>query len=374
MAKILDKQWPACLAGKHQFVKGRCGRCGEPEPKPAEDSKRTRLHAALDRVLSVPEKHQLRIAKQTLKYSDAGASIMGGPSKEEAREIILRLTGRPAKEEAEDRRTKLHAALDRAMDGYGFRKDGRCKRCLGTGSIQVAQGKAGIIQCPACKGIGKKAEDATTLNYAPPPKKPRLLTSFLSEKGGAGITAPKPMSAKDEAPRARLAELERKLNSGTLSKHGYEETLAEVKTLRQLLKGETLAKDALFPDTLKGCEAGIKYYEDQLAKAKRGVVPGGIKPSDYIDTCTRQLASYKEWLKEYQKRAKDASPFDRDTDAGSAMQILREKRRQINMTPVKIAEKYGYDLQFVKDVLNGKYGYTETELKRVLDKVVEPVS
>lgn len=46
--------------------------------------------------LSVPEKHQLKIAIQTLKYSDAGARIMGGPTKEEAREIIKKLTGKNA--------------------------------------------------------------------------------------------------------------------------------------------------------------------------------------------------------------------------------------------------------------------------------------
>ena len=44
--------------------------------------------------LSVPEKHQLRVARMTLTYSDVGARIMGGPSKEESRAIILRLTGR----------------------------------------------------------------------------------------------------------------------------------------------------------------------------------------------------------------------------------------------------------------------------------------
>jgi len=48
--------------------------------------------------LSVPEKHQLRVARQTLKMSDVGARIMGGPSKDEARRIILDLTGKPAKE------------------------------------------------------------------------------------------------------------------------------------------------------------------------------------------------------------------------------------------------------------------------------------
>jgi len=46
------------------------------------------------RSLSVPEQHQLRIARATLKMSDVGARMMGGPTKEEARNIILRLTGR----------------------------------------------------------------------------------------------------------------------------------------------------------------------------------------------------------------------------------------------------------------------------------------
>jgi hypothetical protein len=46
------------------------------------------------RKLSVPEQHQLRVARQTLNMTDVGARIMGGPTKEEAREIIRRLTGR----------------------------------------------------------------------------------------------------------------------------------------------------------------------------------------------------------------------------------------------------------------------------------------
>lgn len=48
--------------------------------------------------LTIPERHQLRIARDTLRMSDAGARIMGGPTKEEAREIIERLTGKEAKE------------------------------------------------------------------------------------------------------------------------------------------------------------------------------------------------------------------------------------------------------------------------------------
>ena len=48
--------------------------------------------------LTIPEQHQLKIARDTLKMSDVGAKIMGGPTKEEAREIIKKLTGREAKE------------------------------------------------------------------------------------------------------------------------------------------------------------------------------------------------------------------------------------------------------------------------------------
>lgn len=49
--------------------------------------------------LSVPEKHQLRIARKTLKMADWASVILGGPSKPEARRIILDLTGKPARED-----------------------------------------------------------------------------------------------------------------------------------------------------------------------------------------------------------------------------------------------------------------------------------
>ena len=38
--------------------------------------------------LDIFQKHQLRIAKDTLKMSDAGALIMGGMTKEDAKDII----------------------------------------------------------------------------------------------------------------------------------------------------------------------------------------------------------------------------------------------------------------------------------------------
>ncbi len=51
----------------------------------------------MKKTLSVPEKHQLKIARSTLKMHDVGAAIMGGMTKDEARQVILRLTGKVAK-------------------------------------------------------------------------------------------------------------------------------------------------------------------------------------------------------------------------------------------------------------------------------------
>ncbi len=47
-------------------------------------------------ILTVPEQHQLRIAKQTLQLSDAGARILGGMTKAEARAIVRRYLGEKA--------------------------------------------------------------------------------------------------------------------------------------------------------------------------------------------------------------------------------------------------------------------------------------
>ena len=42
----------------------------------------------MTRELSIPDQHQLKIAKSTLRMSDAGAWIMGGMSKDEARAFL----------------------------------------------------------------------------------------------------------------------------------------------------------------------------------------------------------------------------------------------------------------------------------------------
>lgn len=48
--------------------------------------------------LSVPDKHQLKIARDSLNMPDAMLRVMGGPNKDEARAIIKRITGKEPKE------------------------------------------------------------------------------------------------------------------------------------------------------------------------------------------------------------------------------------------------------------------------------------
>ena len=45
----------------------------------------------MKRDLTIFDKHQLKVARQTLRYSDVGAKIMGGMTKAEARAFIARL-------------------------------------------------------------------------------------------------------------------------------------------------------------------------------------------------------------------------------------------------------------------------------------------
>ena len=49
------------------------------------------------RTLSVPDAHQKRIALATLKMSDAGARIMGGMTKDEARAFLRKIGINPAR-------------------------------------------------------------------------------------------------------------------------------------------------------------------------------------------------------------------------------------------------------------------------------------
>ncbi len=81
-----------------------------------------RVNLKTIRHLSVPEKHQLKIARYTLKMSDVGARIMGGMTKEEARQVIKRATGRTEKSNPRRRRRKPLTKKYRRNCGCGIKK------------------------------------------------------------------------------------------------------------------------------------------------------------------------------------------------------------------------------------------------------------
>lgn len=73
--------------------------------------------------LTTPERHQLKIARATLKMSPVMAAVMGGPTHEEARAIILKLTGYQGftvTSAQADRIVKLKIHSDVTVSGRGY--------------------------------------------------------------------------------------------------------------------------------------------------------------------------------------------------------------------------------------------------------------
>lgn len=103
-------------------------KAGEVSPPPRRKKKiKIRKNPArkVKRSLSVPEKHQLAVARKTLTYTDAGARIMGGPTKAGAREIIKKLMGKTPKENSKKQKRYKRK---RQLTDYSFlKKRGRKK-------------------------------------------------------------------------------------------------------------------------------------------------------------------------------------------------------------------------------------------------------
>ena len=51
----------------------------------------------MKRKLTVPDQHRLKIALDTLRMNDIMARVMGGMTKDEARQVIEELTGKKPK-------------------------------------------------------------------------------------------------------------------------------------------------------------------------------------------------------------------------------------------------------------------------------------
>ncbi|MBE3101959.1 MAG: zinc ribbon domain-containing protein, partial [Firmicutes bacterium] len=96
----------------------------------------------------VPEKHQLKIAKDTLKMSDAGAGAMGGMNKKEARAFLKKQGWSDA------RRAKLEESKLQEM------KDWACMECGHKFNKDVP--KSGEMRCPKCHGVDIEPDSGTS--------------------------------------------------------------------------------------------------------------------------------------------------------------------------------------------------------------------
>jgi hypothetical protein len=113
--RAVDKQWPACQEGRHQYNgKNFCGRCGEPRPKdvPVGD-RRSRLHAALDAIMTstMPRPESEPPASP---LAEMQSEFLVRQSLKRRAEMLEKLE-KQMKEPAKDKRGRLHAALDAVM-------------------------------------------------------------------------------------------------------------------------------------------------------------------------------------------------------------------------------------------------------------------
>lgn len=110
----------------------------------------------------------------------------------------------------------------------------------------------------------------------------------------------------------------------------------------------------------------VKNQKDPASK----YFPQEAKAGETVEAMRHRLFKLEPQDGAY-AQAKDASPFDRDTDVGSALQVLADMNN--GMKAKDIAAKYGYSLQFVLDVGNGKYGKTKAAIKKAFTSEVKPV-
>lgn len=157
------------ISASHRMIDGHFAqsyeRFDEPSPRLRRNPK--------GRALSVPEKHQLKIARDTLKMRPEFARIMGGPTIEEAREIIHRLTGKYPRENPQGRRPVTGFQV-----GDMVKYSANFLRSTGmyTGDIPFAKGRVTHIDPKFGGGLA-------TIEWDRPDVPPRVLLANLVKVG-----------------------------------------------------------------------------------------------------------------------------------------------------------------------------------------------
>jgi hypothetical protein len=144
---------------------------GDPSGQSSHDE--MLANAKPNRKLSVPERHQHKIAQQTLRMSPAMAGVMGGPNHQESRAILSRNTGLPAHPEP----VTGPAQYPAAAPGYTPEAaDYERRTAKSVGDTDVTEEEAGDSN----NGFKPLAEDAPIQIGGP--SVPRTLSPFVGPK------------------------------------------------------------------------------------------------------------------------------------------------------------------------------------------------
>jgi hypothetical protein len=261
-----------------------------------------------------------------------------------------------------------------ALDDWGEKK-GVCKSCgAKTGVIESAAHKpfyrdhnapgtkkrCGMSLKPVDGSSGKykKATDAVEpvpvgdevkveYHFAEKPKKPAPILSVAEPKDREKMRTVQPFGTKgkDDEVEPVGDSTENKEHPDEYRKDAEVEPVGDHVSLRG-----TVVKDAKQLKVIKSCPA------ENETKNRSGVIPVGASLTMLEQTDKGILVKYQgdiwhiDFYDDKKCIAQDASPFDRDSDAGAAKIVLCEKASGAEA----IAKKYGFSLSFVKDVLAGK--------------------
>ena len=167
-----------------------------------ESGKVESVEAYVRKGLSVPEAHQLKIAKDTLKMPGPMAGVMGGPSPDQARKTVERLEGKINKKVPEGYRPlspadkKASETLQRAA-ANAFKPGG------GSTSAREAAGAAYRIDNPSPFVDRPKAEQAAHYKAAVREYQRMLDAYDAKEEAAKGDTTAKQKVYADRAKALR---------------------------------------------------------------------------------------------------------------------------------------------------------------------------
>ena len=269
-----------------------------------------------------------------------------------------------------DRKARLHRALDAALDARAARDEARMpyKSCeirtmpSGRAYVKLPDGKEQTgfpSEAAAIKWVNQyeKGSAKDEYKYAEKPKQAKPIVTFLDR-----YVAKKAEEAKTSAARGKDA-----VNPVGSTRHDVQKAPANVAPMAKVIpRSKRPAEDAAsFEAQIKAVSEGAlgkvktaATMKDTLAKYEviaRKALSEGVP----LAKVTAVLKAEKSRLTTAKASDSEKDAWKRDTDAGSAKLVKRELEQ--GMTPANIVKKYGFSASFVDDLVSKKLKKTHKD-------------